>query len=327
VDCNVHPAKTEVRFRDAQAVFGAVVQAIGQTLAQPAGPIPGLVSISSRMFPIRTAPHSPPGIQARLDIAAPSAALDDAAPAAAEPGAVYRVQADAPPAAMSAPPAAAAAQPMPAAPAAQHAALAGDDEPLGQALAQLHGVYILAQNRQGLVIVDMHAAHERIVYERLKRSWLGLGDGGAREKQALLLAATFTASAHELAAAQEHAETLSRLGLEIGPIGPGQLAVRAVPAALAKADPVHLAREALRELADESHGGKTVRLDERIERLLGTMACHGAVRANRRLGIEEMNALLRQMERTERSGLCNHGRPTWRLVTLHELDALFLRGQ
>ncbi|MEY4754108.1 MAG: mismatch repair endonuclease MutL, partial [Pseudomonadota bacterium] len=196
--------------------------------------------------------------------------------------------------------------------------------PLGRALAQLHGIYILAENAQGLVLVDMHAAHERIVYERLKASVGQAQAGRALPSQPLLIPSTFAATSAEIATAAEQAETLLQLGLDVDLLSPGVLAVRAVPAALRSADAVALARDVLAELAevDSSH------LVERAhDELLATMACHGAVRANRRLGLEEMNALLRDMEATERADLCNHGRPTWRQLSLKELDALFLRGR
>ena len=193
--------------------------------------------------------------------------------------------------------------------------------PLGRAVAQLHGVYILAENAQGMVIVDMHAAHERIVYERLKAQV----DSGARiASQPLLIPATFAATPQEVATAEESAEVLALLGLEVVPFSPKTLAVRAVPTTLAQGDAVELARSVLAELA--AHDATTVVQRARNE-ILGTMACHGAVRANRKLTLDEMNALLRQMETTDRSDQCNHGRPTWRQLSMKELDALFLRGR
>ena len=191
--------------------------------------------------------------------------------------------------------------------------------PLGRALAQLHGVYILAENAQGMVIVDMHAAHERIVYERLKTQ---VGHDQPIASQPLLIAATFAATAHEVATAEQCASTLEQLGLEITALNAQTLAIRTMPAPLARAEPVALARQVLAELAQ--HGASQALQRARNE-ILGTMACHGVVRANRKLTIDEMNALLRQMEVTDRSDQCNHGRPTWRQLTMKELDGLFLR--
>ena len=200
--------------------------------------------------------------------------------------------------------------------------------PLGRALAQLGGVYILAENTQGLVVIDMHAAHERVVYERLKASQ---GNGGSAHStsaplpaQALLIPATFAATPTEVALAETHADALVALGLDVAPLSPGVLAVRSRPAALPDADPVALARAVLAELAEVDASRVVQRARDE---LLATMACHGAVRANRSLTLTEMNALLRDMERTARADQCNHGRPTWRQVTLRELDALFMRGR
>ena len=192
--------------------------------------------------------------------------------------------------------------------------------PLGRALAQLQGIYILAENTHGLVIVDMHAAHERIVYERLKTQL----EGAAITSQPLLIPATFAATPHEVATAEACSDVLMTLGMEITPLSSRTLAVRAVPGTLADGDPVELARSVLAELSQ--HDASTV-VQRAQNELLSTMACHGAVRANRKLTTDEMNALLRQMEVTERSDQCNHGRPTWRQISIRELDSLFMRGR
>jgi DNA mismatch repair protein MutL len=289
VDVNVHPTKIEVRFRDARAVHEAVRRAVEAALATPRAAALGSapVALSSTL---QTYPRTPTPAQAGL--ALQTAATLFAREAAPPPYAVAAAPPEAP----------------------------NEAWPLGRALAQLGGAYILAENAQGLVIVDMHAAHERIVYERMKRQ---LG-AASLEAQALLIPATFAATLAEHAAAVEHAHTLAALGLDVAPLSASTLAVRSRPAALADADPVALTRALLAELAQ--HGASRV-VERTRDELLATLACHAAVRANRRLGIEEMNALLRDMEATERSDQCNHGRPTWRQITLNELDTLFLRGR
>ena len=196
----------------------------------------------------------------------------------------------------------------------------GDEPPLGYAIAQLHGIYILAQSHQGLIVVDMHAAHERITYERMKRAL----DAQDLKSQPLLVPVSLAVSQKEAALAETHGEELSQLGLRVDRIGPETLAVRQVPALLRGADTEQLVRDVLSDLIEN---GESDRVEAVTHELLGTMACHGSVRANRQLTIPEMNTLLRDMEATERSGQCNHGRPTWTVMTLSELDKLFLRGR
>jgi DNA mismatch repair protein MutL len=298
VDVNVHPTKIEVRFRDSREVHQAVLHAVENALAAPragSGVAAPLVSI-----PTASAP-APAWHQPAMDLGhrvSDISALWSPSPA---------IQSSARPEPVEGP-------------ASQGAALPAGDWPLGRAIAQLHGIYILAENTQGLVVVDMHAAHERIVYERLKRQL----DGDRIASQPLLIPATFAATPQEVATAETCADALQTLGLEIAPFSAKTLAVRAVPTSLAQGDAVELARGVLAELAQ--HDASTV-IQRAQNELLGTMACHGAVRANRKLTLDEMDALLRQMEETERSDQCNHGRPTWRQLTVRELDALFLRGR
>ena len=306
VDVNVHPTKIEVRFRDAREVHQAVRRAVEATLA-----VPG------------RSPDAPRGDEQ------PATAMPVSAP---PPLPTYgrqqsfglRVEEPRP----SWPGWPTAPTPLDALPASARAAAsdepdAADDiasRPLGNAIAQIAGTFILAENEHGLVVVDMHAAHERIVYERLKA---GLA-GTAVESQPLLIPAVFPATPAELATAEAHAETLRALGLDISRLTTTALAIRSQPAALLGADLVELARNVLAELA--RYEASSV-VERARHELLSTMACHAAIRANRQLRLDEMNALLRDMERTERSDQCNHGRPTWRQITRKELDALFWRGR
>ena len=344
VDVNVHPTKIEVRFRESREVHQAVRHAVEEALApsratwaEPApagddgppatGPEPSPAAAPPAPLRLREAPppmpwpRTPP-VQGRLLLQQAAQlhgkALPDGSPTPTPMPAPIPPSTWTPPPRPEPGPAARPAEP----PAAEPAP--ADALPLGRALAQLGGVYILAENRHGLVVVDMHAAHERIVYERLKAAQGDASDARPIDSQPLLIPATFAATPVEVAAAETDAATLGLLGMDVAPLSPGVLAVRAVPAALRDADAVALARSVLADLAE--HGGSTVVRRARDE-LLATMACHGAVRAHRRLTLPEMDALLRDMERTERADLCNHGRPTWRQVTMRELDALFLRGR
>lgn len=289
VDVNVHPAKTEVRFRDARAIHQFVFHAVQRALATPAGQATTITHDIS----IFSASGHTSGQQTRLS-------LEDLA-ALSVPLGVQQTTA--------------AYTSMPSAPAIQD----NSTPPLGYALAQLHGVYVIAENAQGLVLVDMHAAHERIVYEQLKAHF-----AQKIERQPLLIPVVFQASAIEIGTALEESAVLEQLGFEISQASPTALAVRAVPSLLQQADVVTLARAVLREI--QEIGGTRV-LQEQAHELLSTMACHSAVRAHRRLSLEEMNALLRRMEATERADECNHGRPTWVQISLSELDKLFLRGR
>jgi DNA mismatch repair protein MutL len=337
VDVNVHPTKIEVRFRDSREVHQAVRHATENALAIPRSTVAadaGLAGMATDAAPESNQAFSRQGwAQPAMNFAANGGNGSNSGnrvsdfeamwPArAADSGRVEAGNGFAPasayaPAVAPASPANGASNP------ADFIPLPPGDWPLGRAIAQLQGIYVLAENTQGLVIVDMHAAHERIVYERLKTQMDG-GEGASLASQPLLIPATFAASPQEVATAEASAQTLATLGLEITPFSPKTLAVRAVPTSLAQGDAVELARSVLAELAQ--HDASTV-IQRAQNELLSTMACHGAVRANRKLTLDEMNALLRQMEATERSDQCNHGRPTWRQVSIKELDSLFMRGR
>ena len=303
VDVNVHPTKHEVRFRDARLVHDFLFRTLHQALAEvrpeellnkkrAAAVIETSLASGSAAGPaVQDRPG--PGLPLREPPAAYAAALSWQEPQEA----VARPEEG--------------AEPPPETP---------DIPPLGYALAQLHGIYLLAQNRQGLVLVDMHAAHERITYEQLKR---GLEAQGVRS-QPLLVPLPVKVGSMEADLAQQHRDFMAELGLEVDRLDAETLVVRAIPALLEGADVEQLLRDLLAELSEYGTGE---RLRAAIHSVLATMACHGSVRANRRLTREEMNALLRDIEATERSGQCNHGRPTWTQLDLEELDRLFLRGR
>jgi DNA mismatch repair protein MutL len=300
VDVNAHPAKHEVRFRESRLVHDFLYHSLHQVIAElrPASAPVGASAASQA--PVSLAAES---AQPRLS-SSPSAwstqgslamrvADQMAGYAALHPPHDRAIEPDTEP---------------------------GEMPPLGFALAQLAGIYILAENAQGLILVDMHAAHERIVYEGLKQAFEQRGI----DSQPLLVPVTVRVSTREAELAESRAEEFRALGLEVGRIGPEQLSVRSVPVLLRAADVEALLRDVLSDLC--VHGAST-RIERAMRDLLATMACHGSVRANRRLSIAEMNALLRDMERTERSGQCNHGRPTWVQLSIEQLDRLFMRGQ
>lgn len=302
VDVNVHPTKHEVRFRESRLVHDFIHRTLGQALATG--------SPKQDHAPL-TAPAAAPSPGAEAAPAAPGPAQRRLSLPLRESSARYQAAFE-----MQRPPPAAAPDGAP-----QASEPQAEQAPrLGFALAQLHGVYILAQNTEGLVLVDMHAAHERITYERLKTTY----EGSAVVSQPLLLPVAVQVSRAEADLAEAHAPLLGALGLELDRLDQGALAVRAVPALLQGADAERLVRDLLADL--QAHGSSE-RIREGINQVLATLACHGAVRANRRLSLDEMNHLLRQMEATERSDQCNHGRPTWVQLGMGELDRLFLRGR
>lgn len=314
VDVNVHPTKIEVRFREPQPVHRFLFHTVHKALAgTSAGAVASAGVEHTPAMPQRPGIHLP---QQRFEqVAMPLSAQ--------EPNNFYatlfgpREARIAAPMASTSDTAVAGYRPQsPAIPAYNPT----EAPPLGFALAQLHGIYILAQNAEGLIVVDMHAAHERVVYEKLKTAF----DGQPLLMQPMLIPVTFRADALDIATADEHGELLQQLGFDISAISPTHLAVRGVPLLLQNADTPELARAVLKDMREV--GGSAL-LTERRNEILATMACHGSVRANRQLTLPEMNALLRDMEATERSGQCNHGRPTWFKLGMSDLDKLFMRGQ
>ncbi len=313
VDVNVHPSKTEVRFRDGQAIHRFIYHSLNKNLATPTGMSNAATASQAAHNPFASPYANSPNYpqhqtQINLNANQPSAFYETLFGSNNQPDrqfaspVCYADELDN-----------------------NQQAKPTDDFPLGFAVAQIHGVYILAQNKLGLVVVDMHAAHERIMYERLKNA---LDEKAAVPMQPLLIPVSFNADRLEVATVQEELSSghgnLQQLGFEFAILSPNTLAVRAVPTMLQDADAVTLARDVLKDLREF---GATRALTERRNELLGTMACHAAVRANRILTIPEMNGLLRDMEATERSGMCNHGRPTWFQVSMSDLDKMFMRGK
>jgi len=303
VDVNVHPTKSEVRFRESGAVHEFVRRAMEKALsgtAQQQAPVSDRTAAEAGTPPLQPFTRQSDWMRGAADRS--SGTQSPLGLRNAEPLAFYQT--------LFGSERSAGSTPLP----------PGDDTaPLGFALAQLHGIYILAQNRAGLVLVDMHAAHERILYERLKANY-----SERVPVQPLLLPQGFAAERLEVSTVEEHGDTLREIGFDLGVLSPTSLAVRGVPGLLVQSDATALARAVLRDLHE--FGGSRVLTEQRDE-LFATMACHGAVRANRSLSIAEMNALLREMEETERAGQCNHGRPTWFQLTMKELDSLFMRGR
>jgi len=301
VDVNAHPAKHEVRFRDSRLVHDFMFRTVHRVLAEqrPAADQPASAPLHS--LPVTGSGYGTP--QGHRQSSMPLQVEEQLSHYRRLHGGSLSAAATAPVYEQADPEAEVQTVP-----------------PLGFALAQLKGVYILAENEEGLVLVDMHAAHERISYEQLKCSYQ---EDGIRS-QPLLVPLTLAVSRAEADEAEQRQAWFATLGFEIDRHGPEQLLLRQVPALLSDVDVEALVRDVLSDC--HSHG-RSRRIEDTINELLSTMACHGSVRANRSLTIQEMNALLRDMERTERSGQCNHGRPTWVQIGLQELDALFLRGR
>lgn len=297
VDVNVHPAKQEVRFRESRQVHDFIFHTLHRRLAQGAVAVPPAAAVAAPAPAASPAPGRGPRQQPM-----PLAVRDGSG------GYGFSLEAQ---------------RPLPSRPPIQEAPAPADPgcpPPLGYAVAQIHGTYVLAEAEDGLVVVDMHAAHERIGYERLKQAW---EDGGVR-RQPLLVPVVVAVSPREAELAEASSDLLAGLGLGVDRLGEGSLAVREIPALLQGVDAERLLRDLLADLVVH---GESDRVREAINQVLATMACHAAVRANRRLTGEEMNALLREMERTQRADQCNHGRPTWVKLSRQELDRLFLRGR
>ena len=325
VDVNVHPTKHEVRFRDSRMVhdflYGTLHRALADVRPEDQVAAPATVAPMVRATGAAAGEFGPQG-EMGLAASVLEAPMANPQPAWRGAGAGYQAPTSNP----GVPAAEAQAAyrdyyaPLPTAPVQALPQEQGDIPPLGYAVAQLKGVYILAENAQGMVVVDMHAAHERITYERLKQAMACEGLRG----QPLLVPESIALSQREADCAEEHADWFQRLGFELQRLGEESLAIRQIPALLKQAQATQLVRDVLADLLEY---GTSDRIQAHLNELLATMACHGAVRANRRLTLPEMNALLRDMEQTERSGQCNHGRPTWTQLSMDQLDKLFMRGQ
>lgn len=333
VDVNVHPTKTEIRFRDSQAVHQLVFHTLNKALADTRADQTDSVSNAGNLLQhihSQRLPESGQGEFSGSPSAHPPVAYSPArAPqqqrlTLQESRADWQTYAELYKHSGSEDPELAALEQSRFAPSAEAARLPethAEEHPLGFAIAQLLGIYILAQAENSLLLIDMHAAAERVNYEKMKAQ---RQSHGSLHSQQLLIPVSFEAGHEEMAALAEHADLLRQYGLDCSAVGSHTIAVRAVPQMLSKADIPELARSMLQEAA---HTGSIRTVEERENRILSTMACHGSVRAGRRLTLPEMNALLRDMENTPRSNQCNHGRPTWVKLTLADLDALFLRGQ
>ncbi|KXS33454.1 MAG: DNA mismatch repair protein MutL [Candidatus Gallionella acididurans] len=310
VDVNVHPAKSEVRFRESQGIHQFIFHTLQQALAVPASGQETRAPESRQPAPHMPTQQSMHQNSMRFGVA--------------EREAAYRLWEAQTEIGTQGLPNSASAMPVPPLRQARdipaHCSLPQDEFPMGFAIAQLSGIYILAQNAQGMIIVDMHAAHERIVYEKLKTSL----DKEQVATQPLLIPVSFYADTLDVATVEAEQDALNKLGFDIAPLSPTTLAIRAMPVMLKQSEAEAAAHDVIDELREF---GASRAMTERRDELLATLACHGAVRANRILSITEMNALLREMEQTERSGQCNHGRPTWFQITLAELDKMFMRGQ
>ena len=323
VDVNVHPTKHEVRFREQRMVHGFLYSSLHRAIAgvRPGQELAGSVVDEGAPAAGMDAAMAPS--QGNMSLSAPMGGAMSSPSHSPGGGSAFgyghgQRQADAYGALVGGQRGGQVSESAPSV-----MPPASDNEtvpPLGYAVAQLHGIFILAENQQGMVVVDMHAAHERITYERLKQSW---ADDKVRS-QPLLVPVSLAVSSREADFAEQQPEVFSRLGFAVQRAGPETLVVREVPALLRNGDSETMVRDVLSDLLAE---GSSERIAQKLDELLSTMACHGSVRANRRLTIPEMNALLRDMEATERSGQCNHGRPTWTQMSIKDLDRLFMRGQ